>query len=264
MGPKIIGMGVGRTGTYSLKKALTQLGLGPCHHMEEVMHHMPVQLPLWQAAMQGKPDWAAISRGTRARSTWPTAGFFRELGKAYPEAKFILSVRSPESWAASFSETIYKLSAARDQAPPQMQAWLDMAIAVIAKRASRSASNPQSWRKRSLRTTTRSRRPFPLTTCWFTRSRGVGAALQVSRQARSCGGLPEDQQPRRILGAGEKGEPAFLRRRATTVLPATHRLAGLSVGERSFCCQLGPATAAAGRGVGLSSVMIFVFRSRTS
>jgi hypothetical protein len=26
MGPKIIGTGVGRTGTYSLKKAITQLG----------------------------------------------------------------------------------------------------------------------------------------------------------------------------------------------------------------------------------------------
>jgi hypothetical protein len=133
MGPKIIGTGVGRTGTYSLKKAITQLGLGPCHHMEEVMHHMPVQLPLWQAAVQGQPDWAAIYRGYESAVDWPTAGFFRELGTAYPDAKFILSVRSPESWAASFSETIYKLSAARDQAPPHMHAFLDMAIAVTAK-----------------------------------------------------------------------------------------------------------------------------------
>jgi hypothetical protein len=55
MALKIIGTGVGRTGTHSLKSAINQLGLGPCHHMEEVMHHMPVQLPLWQAAVKGRP-----------------------------------------------------------------------------------------------------------------------------------------------------------------------------------------------------------------
>jgi hypothetical protein len=35
---QLIGTGVGRTGTYSLKLAINQLGLGPCHHMEEVLH----------------------------------------------------------------------------------------------------------------------------------------------------------------------------------------------------------------------------------
>src|SRR5438552_1133407 len=101
---KIIGAGVGRTGTYSLRSAINQLGLGPSHHMEEVMQHMPVQLPLWQAAVKGKADWAAIYKGYASAVDWPTAGFVRELHKAYPEAKFILTVRSPESWAASFSE----------------------------------------------------------------------------------------------------------------------------------------------------------------
>ena len=37
----VIGTGVGRTGTYSLKLALTELGFGPCHHMEEVLMHKP-------------------------------------------------------------------------------------------------------------------------------------------------------------------------------------------------------------------------------
>lgn len=133
MALKIIGTGVGRTGTYSLKSAITQLGLGPCHHMEEVLHHMPVQLPLWQAAVKGSPDWAAIYDGYQSAVDWPTAGFFRELSKTYPKAKFILTVRSPESWAASFSETIYTLLAGKDQAPPHMREWLDMAAAVIAR-----------------------------------------------------------------------------------------------------------------------------------
>ena len=130
---RVIGAGVGRTGTYSLKLAINRLGLGPCHHMEEVLHNRPVQLPLWVAALSGQPDWAAIYSGYESAVDWPTAAFFRELSTAYPKAKFVLTHRSPESWAASFSETIYKLLAGRDQAPEEMRPWLDMAVSVIDK-----------------------------------------------------------------------------------------------------------------------------------
>ena len=129
----VIGAGVGRTGTYSLKLAINQLGLGPCHHMEEVLFNQPVQVPLWAAAVNGRPDWAAIYEGYQSAVDWPTAGFFRELSTAYPSPKFVLTVRSPKSWAESFSETIYKLLAGRDQAPQEMHAWLDMAAGVINK-----------------------------------------------------------------------------------------------------------------------------------
>lgn len=37
MALSVIGAGFGRTGTMSIKMALEQLGLGPCHHMEEVL-----------------------------------------------------------------------------------------------------------------------------------------------------------------------------------------------------------------------------------
>ena len=43
---QVIGTGVGRTGTYSLKLAVNRLGFGPCHHMEEVLLNMPAQVPL--------------------------------------------------------------------------------------------------------------------------------------------------------------------------------------------------------------------------
>jgi len=129
----VIGAGVGRTGTYSLKLAINQLGLGPCHHMEEVLHNMPVQVPLWNAALRGTPDWSAIYDGFASTVDWPTAGFFRELHAAFPAARFVLTVRSPESWAASFSATIYKLIAEKQQAPAEMHAWLDMAEDVIRK-----------------------------------------------------------------------------------------------------------------------------------
>ncbi len=128
---KVIGLGVGRTGTYSLKKALERLGMGPCHHMEEVLVHMQEQVPLWAAAADGRPDWEAIYKNYGSAVDWPTAGFTRELTAAYPSAKFILTVRTPEIWAESFSETIGKVMVIKDQLPPEMQDWLSMASRVI-------------------------------------------------------------------------------------------------------------------------------------
>ena len=130
---QVIGSGVGRTGTYSLKLAINQLGFGPCHHMEEVLHNMPVQVPLWLAASNGSADWQSIYDGYESAVDWPTAGFFRELIEVYPSARYILTLRSPESWVDSFSHTIYQLISARDQAPPEMQDWLEMATGVIAR-----------------------------------------------------------------------------------------------------------------------------------
>jgi hypothetical protein len=129
----VIGAGVGRTGTMSLRTALNRLGLGPCHHMEDVIDAMASQVPLWSYALDGSPDWPAIYDEFESAVDWPTAGFFRELHSEYPSAKFILTVRSPESWAASFGATIYKVLAGKDDAPPEMRDWLKMANNVIAK-----------------------------------------------------------------------------------------------------------------------------------
>lgn len=133
MALSVLGTGVGRTGTYSLKLAINQLGFGPCHHMEEVLHNMPAQVPLWMDAVSGKADWSRIYEGYRSAVDWPTACFFRELIGEFPEAKFILTVRDSARWADSFEPTIYKLLAGKDEAPREMHAWLAMAAEVIAK-----------------------------------------------------------------------------------------------------------------------------------
>ncbi|WP_088330476.1 sulfotransferase family protein [Lacimicrobium sp. SS2-24] len=129
----IIGAGVGRTGTYSLKLALNELGLGPCHHMEEVLLNMDVQVPLWNSALRGEPDWTAIYTRYNSAVDWPTAGYFRELHQAYPKAKFILTHRDPDSWARSFGSTIYTLLANQNEAPESMREWLSMAQRVVEK-----------------------------------------------------------------------------------------------------------------------------------
>jgi hypothetical protein len=101
--------------------------------MDEVLHNMPAQVPLWSAAVAGKADWSQIYDGFHSAVDWPTACFFRELVKEFPSAKFVLTERDPEKWADSFRGTIYKLLAGADEAPDEMKAWLDMAGAVIAK-----------------------------------------------------------------------------------------------------------------------------------
>lgn len=103
----VIGAGFGRTGTYTLKVALEQLGFGPCYHMAEVFPR-PGAPDLWSAAADGDADWARIFEGFRASVDWPGATFWRELAAAYPEAKIILTVRDPQAWFGSTQATIFR------------------------------------------------------------------------------------------------------------------------------------------------------------
>jgi len=126
----VIGAGLGRTGTNSLKLAIEHLGLGPCHHMEEVPEH-PEQVPLWSAALGGHADWNALYRGYESAVDWPTAAFLRDLAGVYPLAKFVLTLRDADTWAESFSKTIYKLVSERGQAPAPMHPLLRMIDGVV-------------------------------------------------------------------------------------------------------------------------------------
>jgi hypothetical protein len=113
----VVGAGLGRTGTASLKVALEMLGLGRCHHMSEVFGS-PEQVELWTRAAAGKPDWPAIFKGYGAAVDFPTSAFWRELASFYPDAKIILSLRDPEKWFESTQETI--LSPLAERSMPQM------------------------------------------------------------------------------------------------------------------------------------------------
>ncbi len=109
MGLSVIGAGFGRTGTESMKLALETLGLGPCHHMKEVLAD-PSQMALWRAAARGEGvDWDAAFAGYRSAVDWPAAYFWRQLSATYPDAKILLTVRSAESWYESMSKTILKV-----------------------------------------------------------------------------------------------------------------------------------------------------------
>jgi hypothetical protein len=106
---KVIGVGVGRTGTLSLKAALERLGFGPCFHGRHVLDH-PDRLPIWQAAARDEPvDWGALFAGYGSSVDWPGAAFWRPLTEAFPAAKVILTVRDAESWYTSVDRTIFRM-----------------------------------------------------------------------------------------------------------------------------------------------------------
>jgi hypothetical protein len=104
---KVIGAGLGRTGTHSLATALEQLGFGPCYHMFAFGQH-PEHLPVWKAALYGQTvDWAKLLEGFQASVEWPGVAFLPQLLDAFPAAKVILTVRDPRSWVESINNTVF-------------------------------------------------------------------------------------------------------------------------------------------------------------
>ena len=98
---------MGRTGTHSLKEALEQLGFGKCYHMIELLQN-PNGLSCFQDAENGKePDWNSLFTGYLSAIDYPVARYYKQLMKVYPDAKVIHTVRDPESWYQSCTETIF-------------------------------------------------------------------------------------------------------------------------------------------------------------
>jgi hypothetical protein len=109
---RVIGAGVGRTGTESLKFGLERLLGGPCYHMMEVFGRLG-DIPVWRGALEGRDtDWDGLFAGYVAAVDWPAAAFWRELSAAYPDALVVLSVRDVDAWWTSASNTIFSAAVA--------------------------------------------------------------------------------------------------------------------------------------------------------
>lgn len=120
MALKVVGAGVGRTGTHSLKMALEKLLAGRCHHMVEIIGD-PAQAVAWTDAVEGREvDWGQMLDGYVALVDWPGASFWREISAANPDALVLLSTRDPEAWYRSASNTIFQPLGAT---PPGLEEW---------------------------------------------------------------------------------------------------------------------------------------------
>jgi hypothetical protein len=124
MALKIIGAGLGRTGTLSLKIALEQLGFVKCYHMAEVLMN-PRDAACWVDAAAGRPDWERIFEGYAATVDYPGCRYWRELAEYYPAAKVILSVRDAQRWFESTQATIFSPQNRERLQFPQMREFFD-------------------------------------------------------------------------------------------------------------------------------------------
>ena len=106
---QVIGAGLGRTGTNSLKLALEMLLNGPCYHMFELWQH-PEDVSIWQSAVDGNSiDWRNFLKPWKATVDWPGAPLFDRMAEAFPDALVLLSTRDPESWYESINSTIFMI-----------------------------------------------------------------------------------------------------------------------------------------------------------
>jgi hypothetical protein len=129
----VIGAGMPRTGTLSLKRALEQLGFGPCHHMTELFTH-PHLTALWERAYDGAlGDFEEIFKDYNATTDQPAAPLWDKLAARYPEAKIVLTVRDPEKWHASMMATIYAERSPQEAAGAMP--FMPMALKMIAYEA---------------------------------------------------------------------------------------------------------------------------------
>jgi hypothetical protein len=131
---RVVGAGLGRTGTHSLKIALEQLLGGPCYHMVEVIGH-PEYARHWLRAMDGeRVDWQVVMDGYVAAVDWPAAAYWRELADANPDAIVLLSTRaSAEAWWKSANDTIFEISSRDVPADHELAEMLEMPRTMLTK-----------------------------------------------------------------------------------------------------------------------------------
>ncbi|KAH0494590.1 hypothetical protein TgHK011_001207 [Trichoderma gracile] len=114
---KVLILGLGRTGTASMRAAMKQLGYVDTYHMMNCSIENPPDALMWMDALcakydgKGKPftreDWDQLLGTCQAVCDWPAVAFAEELIKAYPEAKVVLTNRDVDSWHASTMKTVY-------------------------------------------------------------------------------------------------------------------------------------------------------------
>ncbi|MGD1877508.1 MAG: sulfotransferase family protein [Kiloniellaceae bacterium] len=87
---RVIGAGLSKTGTTSLKLALVQLGM-------KVLHNDMQRLAEVVSGADDRPNFRRYD-DYDAVLDLPTSFFFAELLDTYPESKCILTVRDEDSW----------------------------------------------------------------------------------------------------------------------------------------------------------------------
>ena len=108
MSLKIIGAGLPRTGTTTLKRSLEILGYDKVYHMKVLLTN-PDQYHLWDTLDKtNTTDWDTLYDGYQATVDFPCYPWYKEHMKRYPDAKVILTVRSFDGWYKSIYNTVWQ------------------------------------------------------------------------------------------------------------------------------------------------------------
>ncbi|CAF1376380.1 unnamed protein product, partial [Adineta ricciae] len=83
----VIGVGLPRTGTSSLKAALEILGFGPCHHMSHLFYDPQRSLQFLRAFQGHEIDFKELMKGYGSTVDAPTEEFYEKIHQVYPKAK---------------------------------------------------------------------------------------------------------------------------------------------------------------------------------
>ncbi|MEM9604052.1 MAG: sulfotransferase family protein [Pseudomonadota bacterium] len=109
-GLRVIGAGLPRTGTRSLKYMLEHLLQGPCYHMSELHARAELDMPKVAAALRSDFEQLLdVLDPWVAAVDWPASLFWRELAERFPDAHVVLSHRgSADTWWASADATVWQ------------------------------------------------------------------------------------------------------------------------------------------------------------
>lgn len=103
----LIGAGLPRTGTMSLKFALEIILPGKCHHMIDAMQfHSEDWRDIFSGKMTDEEFKTFFSSNYAAAVDAPFCVEYKRAMRLFPNAKVLLSVRAPEGWVKSVKATV--------------------------------------------------------------------------------------------------------------------------------------------------------------
>lgn len=119
MALRVVGAGLGRTGTNSLMTALEMILPGECHHMYKVVVNNEAET--WRDIGRGQLELLDQALANYVATVdWPAVAYWEQLAAANPDALILLSVReSSEKWFKSASDTIFPGIANSPESPWQ-------------------------------------------------------------------------------------------------------------------------------------------------
>lgn len=149
-GLRVVGAGLPRTGTRSLRAALERLLGGTCYHMSTLRERGYVDVATFTAAARDEHvDWSEVFAGCSSAVDFPPSAFWRELASEYPRSLILLSERdSADAWWRSANATVLdmrrRIEATLGTVDQVQQSWFAMTEELFTKVFGSDWDNPET------------------------------------------------------------------------------------------------------------------------